>query len=158
MRTVPRIVATCLAFALSLQGQQTNQKKDEKPPETTKVRAFVTDSQSWEMSGGFGVSNGSGGGGVRGGARPQTAEIVKTFGERCPEVTVTNNRDKADYVVLLDHEGGKGWARKRNKVAVFNRDGDAIYSGSTRSLGNSVKDACEAIEKDRGKPAEKLAK
>jgi hypothetical protein len=30
--------------------------------------------------------------------------------------------------VILDHEGGKGLVRHRNKVAVFNRDGDAIFS------------------------------
>jgi hypothetical protein len=34
------------------------------------------------------------------------------------------------------------------KFAIFNGDGDAIRSGSTRSLGNSVKDACEAMLKD----------
>ncbi len=33
----------------------------------------------------------------------------------------------------------------RNKIVVFDRSGDAVFSGSTRSLGNSVKDACEAI-------------
>jgi hypothetical protein len=57
-------------------------------------------------------------------------------------------QDKADYVLILDHEGGKGWARKDNKFAVFNKDGDAIGSGSTRSLGNSVKDSCEVLMKD----------
>jgi hypothetical protein len=31
---------------------------------------------------------------------------------------------------------------------VFNSDGDSIVSRSTRSLGNAVKDACEAISKD----------
>jgi hypothetical protein len=134
-----------------MQGQQTNQKRDEKPSETKKIRAFVTDSQSWEMSGGFGVSNGSGGGGVHGGARPQTAEIIKTFGERCPQVTVTMAKEKADYIILLDHEGGKGIVRKDNKVAVFRSDGDSMFSHSTRSLGNAVKDACEAILKDAQK-------
>ena len=84
---------------------------------------------------------------MKGGARPQTAEIIKTFNERCPEVTVTMNKDKADFIVLLDHEGGKGYARKDNKVAVFSKDGDAIFSKSTRELGNAVKDACEAIKK-----------
>jgi hypothetical protein len=33
----------------------------------------------------------------------------------------------------------------RNKVAVFNHDGDDIFSASTRELGNSVKDACHAM-------------
>jgi hypothetical protein len=110
-----------------------------------KARVFITDSKSWEMSGNAGGSNGTFAAHSSGGARPQTGEIIKTFGERCPEVVVNNKQDKADYVVLLDHEGGKGYARKDNKVAVFNSDGDSIVSHSTRSLGNAVKDACEAI-------------
>jgi len=110
-----------------------------------KPRVFITDSDSWEMSGGFATSDGVGAGASRGGARPQTAEIMKTFGERCPGITVTINQEKADYVVLLDHEGGKSTISRDNKVAVFNIDGDMIHSGSTRSLGNAVKDACQAI-------------
>ncbi len=112
-----------------------------------KPRVFITDSKSWEISGGFGASGGSAAGATRGGARPQTAEIMKTFGERCPEVIVTNKQEKADYVVLLDHEGGKVVTLKDNKVVVFNKEGDMIHSGSTRSLGNAVKDACNAIKK-----------
>lgn len=113
-----------------------------------KPRVFITDSKSWEMSGGGGGSSEGFGGASSGGARPQTAEIIKTFGERCPDVVINNKQEKADYVVLLDHEGGKGWLRKDNKVAVFNRDGDSIVSHSTVSLGGSVDDACKAIEKD----------
>ena len=74
---------------------------------------------------------------------------MKTFSERCPAYTVTMKKEKADYIVILEHEGGKKIASKDNKVVVFNRDGDSIYSGSTRSLGNSVKDACEAIASSR---------
>jgi len=118
-------------------------------PSDGKVRIFVTDSQSWEMSGGFGASGGNAGGQTSGGARPQTGEIIKTFGEKCPQYTITMNKEKADYVVLLDHEGGKGYARKDNKVAVFYKDGDSIFSHSTRALGSSVKDACDAIIKDQ---------
>lgn len=111
-------------------------------------RVFITDSQSWEISGGWGGSSGAFGGGVKGGARPQKAEIIKTFGEKCTRATINNKPEKADYVVLLDHEGGKGWIRKDNKVAVFNSDGDSIVSKSTRSLGGSVETACESITKD----------
>jgi len=74
-------------------------------------------------------SCGRGGGQVRGGARPQTAEIIKTFNERCPSVTVTDTKGRANFAVVLDHEGGKGVLAHRNKVAVFNREGDVIYSG-----------------------------
>jgi hypothetical protein len=108
-------------------------------------RVFVSDSHSWEMRGGFGVGDrGRGGGSFSGGARPQTVEIMKTFRERCPEVIVTLEKDRADFVVLLDHEGGKRFLRD-NKVAVFNSSGDLIVTSSTRVLGNAVKDACRAI-------------
>ncbi|MBI1982850.1 MAG: PEGA domain-containing protein [Acidobacteria bacterium] len=117
------------------------------PPQDGKRRVFITDSQSWSMSGGFGGSSGAFGGAVKGGARPQTAEIIKTFTNKCKGVTVTMNQQMADFVVLLDHEGGKGFARKDNKIAVFDKIGDAILSKSTRSLGNAVDDACKAIMK-----------
>lgn len=128
------IIAVCL-FAGSLLAQE-------------KARVFVTDSKSWEISGGSGGSSGAFGGETHGGARPQTAEIIKTFGEKCKDVTVTMKQEKANYVVVLEHEGGKSWIRKDNKVAVFNQDGDSIVSHSTMSLGGSVDDACKAIMKD----------
>ncbi len=131
-----RMILVCL-LALPLVAQ-----------DAAKPRVFITDSQSWQMTGNSGGSKDGFGGHMSGGARPQTAEIVKTFGERCPEVVVNNKSDKADYTVVLDHEGGKSILAHDNKVAVFNYDGDAIVSHSTRSLGNSVKDACEAIAKD----------
>ena|SRR5437867_2766249 len=113
-----------------------------------KPRVFITDSKSWEISGGVGGTQDGFGGASKGGARPQTAEIIKTFGERCPTVIVNNKQEKADYVVLLDHEGGKELISRDNKVVVFNKDGDSIVSRSTRILGNAVKDACATIAED----------
>ena len=78
----------------------------------------------WEMVGGWGAgghqnSDGSGsfsgGGHMAGGARPQTAEIIKAFNQRCPEYTITNNRDRADFAVTLDHEGSKRLVRHLTK-------------------------------------------
>jgi hypothetical protein len=118
-------------------------------PSDGEVRVFVTDSQSWESGGsGGGGENKNGwgaGSSFSGGARPQTAEIIKTLNQRCPEMTVTNNLGKANFVIVLDHEGGKGLLAHRNKIAVFNQDGDNNFSNSTRELGNSVKDACDAM-------------
>jgi hypothetical protein len=111
-------------------------------------RVYIEDSQSWEIKGSIGGSDDAFGGHSSGGARPQTAEIMKTFGERCQNVIINNRKEKADYVVLLHHEGGKDMVRRDNKVVVFNRDGDSILSHSTRSLGNAVNDACTAIVKD----------
>ena len=111
-------------------------------------RVYVTDSKSWEVKAGGGGTAGGFGEAAGGGDRPQTAEIIKTFNERCSQVTINNNKDKADYIVLLDHEGGKDVISRDNKVVVFNRDGDAIMSKSTRTLGNAVKDACEVITRN----------
>ena len=122
-----------------------------------KARVFISDSQSWEMSGNAGGSSGAFAAHSSGGARPQTAEIIKTFGERCPNVIINNKPDKSDYVVLLDHEGGKGLVKRDNKMAVFNKDGDSIVSHSTRSLGNAVKEACDAITSDWPSRVEKSA-
>ena len=62
---------------------------------TDAARVFVTDSESWSVAGQSGGTGGSYGGTMAGGARPQTAEIIKTFGERCPEVKVNNKQEKA---------------------------------------------------------------
>jgi len=125
------------------------QDKQITPSASEKARVFITDSQSWSIAGASGGAGGAYGGSMAGGARPQTAEIVKTFGERCPQVIVNNIQTKTDYIVLLDHEGGKGALRHKNKVAVFARvSGDSIVSKSTHCLGGSVQDACEAITKD----------
>lgn len=78
------------------------------------ARVFITDSQSWETRGSAGGANGAWGAHESGGARPQTAEIIKTFGERCPQVKVNNIPSKADYVVVLDHEGGKSLLQHKN--------------------------------------------
>ena len=118
------------------------QSKDEE-----RARVFVPVSDSWSIGGELAIFDDGGVGEVSGGARPQTAEIVKTLHDRCPKLIVTRKEERADYILVLQHEGGK-FLRKDNKFAVFNADGDAIESGSTRSLGNAVKEACSAIGSD----------
>ena len=121
------------------------------PTADNELLIYVLDSDSWSMSGGFaGRGNSSRGavaGGTSGGARPQTAEIIKTFRERCPDLEATMDKEKADYFIILDHEGGKRILRNDNKVVVFDSTGTSVYSGSTRILGNAVKDACNEIRK-----------
>jgi hypothetical protein len=121
-------------------------------------RLFIEESTSWEVNGSAGAGDGAGGSVIGGGARGQTAELIKTFRKRCPEFIITNKRDRADYILTFDHEGGKQIWQKDNKFAVFNKDGDAVESGSARSLGSAVKSACEALKNDweaQGSKAEK---
>src|SRR5882757_7159797 len=82
------------------------QEKQKGLADSEKARVFITDSQSWSIAGASGGAGGAYGGSMAGGARPQTAEIIKTFGERCHQVTINNIQAKTDYIVLLDHEGG----------------------------------------------------
>jgi len=144
-------ISLFLAVIMTLSFSATSLAQD-KPATTTPAdaaRVFITDSESWSVAGSSGGAGGAYGGSMAGGARPQAAEIIKTFGERCPEVKVNNKQERADYVVVLDHEGGKGLLRHKNKVAVFARvSGDSIVSKSTLSLGGSVQEACEAITRD----------
>jgi hypothetical protein len=145
--TVVVFLLSTFTFAQNQSAIQSAATQTKTAPED-KPKVFITDSQSWETRSSAGGSGGSWGAQSHGGARPQTAEIIKTFGERCPEVKVNNRPNLADYVVVLDHEGGKSVLAHRNKVAVFeNQGGDAVMSHSTLSLGNSVKDACEEIVK-----------
>jgi hypothetical protein len=122
-----------------------------------KPRIYVTDSNSWSTHGSAGGSNGSFGATSSGGARPQTAEIIKTFGQRCPQVTVNNRAEVSNYIVELDHEGGKGLLMHKDKIAVFvQTSGDSIFSESTLSVGGSVQDACTAVLKHWAEHAAEL--
>ncbi len=98
----------------------------------TPVRVFVEESNPWA---------------VQTGDRPQTAEVIKTFRERCPNVMMTTKEDQANFVIKFDREAGKSNFLRRNKIVVSKQNGDVIFADSTRSVGNAVKDACTAIFK-----------
>jgi hypothetical protein len=141
---LPPILIIALAYSAMLTPLAAQQQ-----PSAQKTRVFVSESDAWETHGEWLLADGSGAGLQRGGSKPQTVEIIKTFNQRCPDVTVTNHKDKADYVIVLDHEADKNFLLHRNKIAVFNRDGDAIFTDSTLALGTSVANACNSIRKDK---------
>ncbi len=121
------VKALSLAFVLlSLAVEGSARAEDNSKP-----RVFITDSQSWEIGSYSGGGPGGGGSMTKGGARPQTAEIIKTFGERCPQVVTNNLQQRADYIVLLDHEGGKSFVRHKNKVC-------GLCAGERRFRGQQV--------------------
>lgn len=123
-----------------------------------KPRVYITDSNSWEVRSAAGGADGAFAASSSGGARPQTAEVIKTFGQRCPQVIVNNRLEASHYVVELDHEGGKSLLSHKDKVAVFVRStGDSIFSKSTLSVGGSVQDACAAITNHWNAHASELA-
>ena len=112
-------------------------------------RVFITESASTQLAGDATVGESKGSLLLTGGTSPQNVEVLKQFTRHCPQVTITSNREKADYVVRFDHAGASPVTPffKDNKVAVFNRNEDLVYSGSTRFLANAVKDTCNALLK-----------
>ncbi len=112
-----------------------------------KPRVFITESESLQASGNAVVGDAKGFVSVVGGTSPENVEVMKVFIQRCPGVVITANREKADYLVRLDHEGINPTTLfvHGNKVAVFNKNEDLIYTNSTRLLKTAVKNACSAI-------------
>ena len=112
-----------------------------------KPRVFITESPSPQASGEATVGNAKGTLAFTGGTSPQNIEVMKAFSRVCPGVIVTADREKADYVVRLDHEAINPTTPfvHGNKVAVFNNNEDLMYSNSTRTLSSAVKGACAAI-------------
>jgi hypothetical protein len=120
---------------------------------TERPRIFVTESQALQLSGKAALGGAKGGVSVAGGTSPQNLEVMKSFQRRCPAVLITGKREKADFVVRFDHEEPNPTTLfvRGNKVAVFNRDDDLIYSSSTRMLSSAVNGACAAITRDSRK-------
>lgn len=123
--------------------------------ENKPVRIYIEETESWEVESDpiFSSTDKKGritinGGGTKGGAKPRTAETIKRFNQQCKGVIVTMYKDKADFIVLLEHEGGKDLFNKDNKLAVFNKEGDLIISGSFSRPRKAVETACNAIEEE----------
>ena len=68
--------------------------------EERRPRVFVPDSDSWSFGGGFALDTGGGVGQTQGGAKPQTAEIVKTIHDRCSEAIVTMKEEAARAITV----------------------------------------------------------
>ena len=135
-----------LAFIILTFGGAALSQNDSRP------RVFIEESESWEVESDpiFSSTDKKGrvhiyGGSSSGGAKPRTAEIMKRFAEQCPAALVTIKKERADFVVLLEHEGGKDLFDKDNKLAVFNSEGDLVTSGSFSRPKKAVEVACGAI-------------
>ena len=136
---IRRRLATACLVAMFLTGVISAQERP---------RIFITDSQAWSAVFSFGIVTGTGI--LAAGSSPQTVEVIDDFAKHCPTVTVTSKKDNADYIVLFDRDGAgkaKSNLARADKIAVFSKNGDLVFSGKARSVANSVKDACVALSK-----------
>lgn len=142
------LILLTLTFTFIASAQEQSRSQDNRP------RVFIEESDSWEIESDpiFGSIGKKGtvisGGETKGGAKPRTAEIMKRFSEQCKGCIVTMYKEKADFIVRLEHEGGKDIFNKDNKLAVFNKEGDMIASGSFSRLRKAVETACNAIAQE----------
>jgi hypothetical protein len=112
-----------------------------------KPRIFITETTAPQASGDAAVGDAKGSLAFVGGNSPQNVEVIRAFERYCPAVVVTSNWDKADYLVRFDHEAINPTTpfTHGNKVAVFDKGEDLVYSNATRVLSSAVKGACGAI-------------
>jgi len=121
---------------------------DQTPPTSSKRPVvWVQPSDSWKVNSSVGGDRDIIVGTGHGGKEPQTAKIYQLLQHRsdCSGVAPNVIQEKADYVMLVEHGGGKG-----NRWAVSNKAGDVIGSGESFMLSNSVSDACRIVMKDWG--------
>ena len=95
------------------------------------------------------VSSFSGSGNIRGGSvggttEPQTIEVMKQLRQFCPDVQITSNRTRADYLILHERQAGGTSGGNRNNIAVFGKDDLLVYADGAQKLDNSVKDLCKS--------------
>jgi hypothetical protein len=79
------------------------------------------------------------------------AEATKILIKSCPGVSVTTVTDGADYSVLVADDGS-GAARRGRRAVVSNSTGKVVMASSTRAFSSSIKNACEAMQKDWKSP------
>jgi hypothetical protein len=77
------------------------------------------------------------------------ADIQRGFDKSCPGVSLTLDKDKADFVLsavmnprLIDGTEYKG----KSGYALFNKDGDLVFTTRTRHQKNAIKDVCQFIQ------------
>ena len=116
-------------------------------PAADKPRIFITESGALQVEGNASVGDSKGNLLLSGPTSTENIEVIKAFQRHCPDVVVTGIRDKAQFLVRFDRDEPSPISPfvKGNKVAVFNKDGDLVYSHSTRLLAGAVKGACAAI-------------
>lgn len=118
---------------------------------TGKPRVYVSDTASWDASGGFGRSSSVAPGALYGGYNPELVDIYQDFTSNCSTIAVTQKKSDADFVVLFDKgTPKKGFTGlhglvKVNKVTVLSKSGETLASQADRSPDVAVAAACNAV-------------
>jgi hypothetical protein len=66
-------------------------------------------------------------------------DIMKYFHEKCPNVTITLDSTKSDYMLQA-----RGWSGNY-RFTLYRHGGDLVFGTTTIMLSNAVKDVCKFI-------------
>lgn len=132
-----------------------------------KIRVYVTDHPMFESNGMLMASGDRHGGSAAGvshmqaGDDPRTVEIHADMLKVCPPfIMVSNNPDRADYVLVFRRQGGTrssmfamggltglalSAAAKVDNASLFDNSGDLVYATKQTSVEKSVRDVCAHI-------------
>lgn len=76
------------------------------------------------------------------------AEVGKSLDKHCPDVVLTIEQPKSDFMLEAVNKGG---GRKPYKFTLFDHTSDRVFSTETTRLDNAVKDVCDYVQKRRQK-------
>ncbi|MGH9735559.1 MAG: hypothetical protein ACRD8A_13330 [Candidatus Acidiferrales bacterium] len=133
------------AMVPAAQDSAAQQKGPRKP------RVYVSDTASWNASGGFGNSSSVAPGALYGGYNPELVDVYQDFTSDCAAMTVTQKKSDADFVVLFDKgTPKKGFTGlhglvKVNRVTVLSKTGETLVSEADHSPDAAVAAACNAV-------------
>jgi hypothetical protein len=128
-----------------------------------KPRVYVSDTASWNASGGFSRASSVAPGALYGGYNPELTDIYQDFTSDCSAITVTQKKPDADFVVLFDKgTPKKGFTGlhglvKVNKVTVLSKSGETLLSNTARSEDVAVSMACNAVSQPANSAAANTA-
>jgi hypothetical protein len=85
-----------------------------------KPRLYLTDRDAWKEAGWVVAANGNATGGMGGRVVREHTENVRTFNNACPGVTVTENKEKADFALIWDRTNWNetAWNGNQNNMAL----------------------------------------
>jgi uncharacterized protein YcfL len=73
-----------------------------------------------------------------------TSQLMKGFGNSCPNVSIVSDDKSADYVI--EAQGPQQTeVLKHYRITVFDKTGKAIFSTDKHSLGAATKEVCKFL-------------
>lgn len=155
------LLVFCVLAASSFLFAQDARGRSAPAPSTNaqgKPRIFVTDEPLRE--GNIAANRSGGYAHFEGGPNARVVEIQAHLVKVCPQVTVTNRQDMADFILLFRRQGGQrsamfafgglaglalSAASKVDGASLFAANGDMITSTKQRTVANAIREICTAI-------------